>query len=126
MYMPAPHILCVSSDPSLLATRKMVLEQAGFIVTAASGERVVADVCRKSRFDVVLIGYKLQNQEKLRIAETVRLVCGPVPVVEISVMQPVIQDATHLPSLCQPEELIAAIGKVVDRRKRPRSETTSS
>jgi CheY-like chemotaxis protein len=124
--MPTPHILCVSSDPVLLATRKMVLEKAGFTVTTASSDRVVADVCRKSRFDLVLIGYKLQNQEKLRIAETVRSVCGPIPVVEIYVAQPVIEDATHLLALFQPEELIAAIGNLVGRRKRPRSENASS
>src|SRR3954466_11979151 len=53
-------VLCISYDESLLLTRKMILEQAGFEVTPALGFAEAMEACRNEPgFELIVIGHSM-------------------------------------------------------------------
>jgi CheY-like chemotaxis protein len=81
--MAQPHILSVGSDPSLLESRRIVLQQAGYTVTTAVGFIEAMQQCRSGRkFDTVIICHSLPQRDKHAIAAAFRANC-PSPLVAI-------------------------------------------
>src|SRR4051812_15006424 len=71
-------VLCISYDESLLTTRKMMLEQAGFDVVAAFGFAEATTICRLDHnFDVIVRGHSIPRKEKKVLLETPQPDCGP-------------------------------------------------
>jgi CheY-like chemotaxis protein len=80
---PTPHsILVVSKDPALADVRKLILEAAGFVVTAALNLPEVEYACRNGRFDLVIIGYSMPPSEKRRASMKARELCA-APILEL-------------------------------------------
>jgi DNA-binding NtrC family response regulator len=60
-------VLCVGINPDLVATRKMMLEQAGHTVFAAHNLREVEAACAGHEMDVVVVGQRIPGPEKHRL-----------------------------------------------------------
>jgi DNA-binding response OmpR family regulator len=65
----APHakrILSISYNPSLLLTRQLLLEQAGFEVVSTSELSQALEACETSDspFDLVILGHSIPPEEK--------------------------------------------------------------
>jgi DNA-binding response OmpR family regulator len=63
-------ILSVSYDMSLLATRKMLLEQKGYDVVNALGFSKDLVSCRDSGFDLFILGHSIPHDDKLALIES--------------------------------------------------------
>lgn len=76
------HILSVSYDDALLATRKMLLEQRGYDVTSALGFAKAVEHCQSSRFDLFILGHSIPDKAKMYLIKTFRENC-PAPVISL-------------------------------------------
>src|SRR5258706_14975278 len=76
-------VLCISYDESLLLTRKMVLEQAGYDVSAALGFAEAMEACSNDpMFDVIVMGHSLPRKDKSALIAALRPGCK-APVLSI-------------------------------------------
>jgi DNA-binding NarL/FixJ family response regulator len=75
-------VLCTGAEVMLLATRKMLLQEAGHQVVTALEEQLIA-ACREHQFDVAVIGQALSARQKRELFETVRTYCPRVKVLEL-------------------------------------------
>jgi DNA-binding NtrC family response regulator len=75
-------ILSVSYDMSLLATRKMLLEQKGYAVVNALGFSKALVSCRDNGFDLFILGHSIPHDDKLALIESFRAHC-PAPIVSL-------------------------------------------
>ncbi len=66
------YILSVSYDVSLLATRKMLLEQKGYAVVNALGFSKALASCREGGFDLFILGHSIPYDDKLALIESFR------------------------------------------------------
>ncbi len=78
----AKRILSVSYDVSLLATRKMLLEQRGFHITDALGFIQAIKHCRTGGFDLFILGHSIPETDKLELIENFRKNC-PAPILSL-------------------------------------------
>ena len=76
-------VLCTGVDQGLLATRKLILEQAGHSVVTAMSEREVQSVCAQNPFKVAVIGQSLSQPHKVRIFDLIREHCPAAKVLEL-------------------------------------------
>src|SRR3954466_259795 len=85
LFMPnKKRVLCVSYDESLLLTRKMILEQAGFEVTAAPGFAEAMEVCESEPgFELIVIGHSMPRKDKTALIHTLRSMQCNAPVLSI-------------------------------------------
>ena len=70
--MPS-RILSVSYDESLLSTRHMLLQQAGYEVTSVAVFSEASERCKKGEFDLLLIGHSIPRQQKQALAKEAKL-----------------------------------------------------
>jgi CheY-like chemotaxis protein len=77
-------VLCTGSDEALMASRKLLLEQAGHKVVLVTAEPQLLAACAEHTFDVVVIGQALHTNEKCRIFRLVREHCPTAKVLELS------------------------------------------
>ena len=75
-------ILSVSYDLSLLATRKMLLEQKGYSVTNALGFTQAIKECRSGGFDLFILGHSIPETDKLALIDSFRTNC-PAPILSL-------------------------------------------
>ncbi|HLK09477.1 MAG TPA: hypothetical protein VKV30_16100 [Candidatus Angelobacter sp.] len=75
-------ILSVSYDMSLLATRKMLLEQKGYAVVNALGFSQALTSCRAGGFDLFILGHSIAHDDKQALIESFRTHC-PAPIVSL-------------------------------------------
>jgi DNA-binding response OmpR family regulator len=78
----APRILSVSYDESLLVTRQMMLERAGFTVTSALGFEEALEHCDSGNFDLLLVGHSIPQRDKRSLIKAARRTCK-APVLSI-------------------------------------------
>ena len=65
-------LLSVSYDMSLLATRRMLLEQHGYQVTSALGFTQSMAHCKASGFDLFILGHSIPLQDKQALIDVFR------------------------------------------------------
>lgn len=65
-------ILSISYDESLLATRQMILEQAGFEVVSSFGFAESLENSKKGPFDLVVLGHSLPRKDKSAIVAALK------------------------------------------------------
>ncbi len=75
-------ILSVSYDVSLLATRRMLLEQRGYTVISALGFTKAIEHCQESGFDLFILGHSIPEDDKLHLIRTFRENC-PAPILSL-------------------------------------------
>jgi DNA-binding response OmpR family regulator len=70
------HILSVSYDSVLLATREMLLEQRGYEIQSALGFTDAVKHCQNDNFDLFILGHSIPHNDKLHLIETFRNNCS--------------------------------------------------
>lgn len=111
---PIPkQVLIVSSTESLRLTRELLFSEAGFGVVSVNGPRDLEHVCRRSRFDLALVGALFEDNQKLRFAEIIRRYAIGTPILEICRLSPVIPGAEHILFSPEPMELVNAVRNVL-------------
>jgi DNA-binding response OmpR family regulator len=60
-------ILSISYDESLLQTRAMLLERAGYEVDSALGFSAAIHACKTKQFDLVVLGHSIPVEDKEQI-----------------------------------------------------------
>ena len=76
-------ILSISYDLSLLTTRQMLLEAAGYVVTSALGFAEAMEICKKRHdFDLILMGHSMPQKDKSLLLAALRPECS-APVISI-------------------------------------------
>src|SRR4051812_5354967 len=69
-------ILCISYEESLLLTRKMILEHAGYDVTPALGFAEAMERCSNDpAFDLIVMGHSLPRKDKTALISALRPTC---------------------------------------------------
>jgi DNA-binding response OmpR family regulator len=75
-------ILCVTYDPSLAATRKMLFTSVGFQVTSASTIDQAIHLCGRQRFGLIVIGHSMPTESRRLLIRELRRRCG-TPLLEL-------------------------------------------
>lgn len=85
LFMPNKRrVLCISYDESLLVTRKLILEQAGFEVTAALGFAEAMEACKSQPgFELIVIGHSMPRKDKTALIHTLRSMQCDAPVLSV-------------------------------------------
>lgn len=110
------HILSISYDESLLTTRQIILERAGYAVSSALGFAEALDVCTTTHdFDLVLMGHSMPQKDKIALIEALRPNCkAPL----LSILRhgdaPIPQANYAVDSNDGPDALLNAVRKVLD------------
>jgi hypothetical protein len=102
-------VLIVSSTESLRKTRELLFSEAGFGVVSVNGTRDLEHVCRRSRFDIAVVGALFEDAQKQRFAEIIRHYATGTPIMEICRLSPVIPGAEHVLLSPEPTELVNAV-----------------
>jgi DNA-binding response OmpR family regulator len=71
-------ILSISYEPSLLSTRRLLLEQMGYEVISAEGftEACEARGVNDARFDLVILGHSVSPKDKEKMIAHIKRFCG--------------------------------------------------
>lgn len=114
----AKRILSVSYDESLLATRRMLLENLGYTVTSALGFTEAVAHCRTAGFDLFILGHSIAIRDKQELIMTFRNNC-PAPILSLGRV-----DEERVPSDFHvfpdnPEELIRTVTKILEQQFDP-------
>jgi DNA-binding NtrC family response regulator len=115
-------ILSVSYDMSLLATRKMLLEQKGYAVVNAFGFSKALASCRAGGFDLFILGHSIPHDDKLALIESFRTHC-PAPIVSLERHGEDFVPCDYHASPDAPETFLETIDKVRagrEQRAKPR------
>lgn len=112
-------VLCTGRDPSLLRTRKLILEKAGHTVITATDPRTVAAACQQYRFDVAVLGQSVSPESKRILGGLIRQLCSSVKILELYQANsgPEIQDADswlEVPTDV-PQDLAQRVSELADR-----------
>lgn len=109
-------ILSVSYDASLLATRRMLLEQRGYHVTSGLGFTQAIAQCKKPSFDLFILGHSIPIADKEGLIRTFRENCpAPILSLERHGEERVVADFHASPD--DPEDFLATVDKILDGRK---------
>jgi CheY-like chemotaxis protein len=79
--MPLTLVLAVGLDPSLLATRTLVLESAGYTVASASSVKEGVDRLQAGDFDLVILCRSIPAKERERLSCLIRASGSHIPIV---------------------------------------------
>lgn len=76
-------ILSIGAEPSLQVSRKMILEQAGFVVVSASNIHEGLAECESHKFGLFLVCQSISAPEKQVLTQALREKCPGIPVLEM-------------------------------------------
>ncbi len=62
----------ISADPSLLETRRAILERGGYLVSCASNAVDAIRLCRQEAFDTVVVGHSIPKRHRRAVIQAVR------------------------------------------------------
>jgi DNA-binding response OmpR family regulator len=105
-------ILSVSYDVSLLATRRMLLELAGYTVISALGFTDALEGCRASGFDLFILGHSIPTKDKQELIRAFRN-NSPAPIVSLERVDELRVESDFHASPDNPEELLKTIGRIL-------------
>ncbi len=114
-------ILSISYDESLLTTRHMILQEAGFRVTSVLGFLDAIGACEKEPFDLIIVGHSIPGSDKKALLEKLKETCPQSPVLGLRrVGQPAMEgmDCT-IEAEEGPATLIAMVQKAVEEKSKP-------
>jgi hypothetical protein len=76
-------VLSIGSDPSLMLTRQLLLEQAGHTVIGVTDEKTLAAACELHTFDVAILSQILSLNMKQHVVSLIRGHCPEVKLLEL-------------------------------------------
>jgi CheY-like chemotaxis protein len=104
-------VLVLSPTESVRRTRELLLSEAGYAVVSVTGPRDLEFVCRRSRFDLAIIGDAYEPEQKRRFAEIIRHHGPGTPLLEICRISPVIHAPESVLYSSDPTELLGAVAQ---------------
>jgi DNA-binding NtrC family response regulator len=113
-------ILCISYDESLLITRKMILEQAGFEVIPAIGFAEAEEHCENDpRFDLIILGHSMPRKDKTALIGALRRQCNaPVLSIRRHNDPPLPEAEFSIDSYDGPDALIEIVNRAIGSKPR--------
>ncbi|HET9838987.1 MAG TPA: hypothetical protein VFR84_12185 [Candidatus Angelobacter sp.] len=118
-------ILSVSYDASLLATRRMLLEQRGFQVTSALGFTQASAHCNTPDFDLFILGHSIPVTDKQELIKTFRRHC-PAPILSLERPGEEKVPCDFHASPDQPEDFLATVERIVTGSRGPEAQNRAS
>jgi CheY-like chemotaxis protein len=117
----AKSVLSISYDSSLLITRQMLLQQAGYAVISALGFTEALERCRTEMYDIVLMGHSMPRKDKSALAAAVREHCS-APILSIRRHgDPPLPEADYSVEADEgPTILLAGIEAILDAKEKKR------
>jgi DNA-binding NtrC family response regulator len=111
-------LLCISYDESLLTTRKMILERAGFDVTPAFGSAEASRICSfDPMFDLIVMGHSIPRADKAALVGMLRSNCkAPVLSIRRHLDQPLPEADFSVDSQEGPDALVEAVQTAVEQK----------
>ena len=107
-------ILSVSYDASLLATRRMLLEQRGYRVTSGFGFTQSIAHCKHPSFDLFILGHSIPIADKQELIQTFRQNCpAPILSLERHGEERLVCDFHASPD--DPEDFLATVDQILGR-----------
>lgn len=82
--IPSALILSVGCDPSLLSTRSLLLQSAGYAVESASSVEDAIRRFRQGDFDLVILCHSLPEKERQRLIVLIRDYGSTIPLLLIA------------------------------------------
>ena len=106
-------ILSVSYDASLLATRRMLLEQRGYHVISGLGFTQAIAHCKHPSFDLFILGHSIPISDKQELIRTFKEHCSaPILSLERHGEERIVCDFHASPD--DPEDFLATVGRILD------------
>jgi DNA-binding NtrC family response regulator len=106
-------ILSVAGTEALRKTRELLLTQAGYLVVSAMTTRELSHVCRRTVFDLAVVGHAFEDDHKVKMAEVIRQLCPNLPILEICRISPVIPGVEHVLRGPEPDDLVREVNRIV-------------
>jgi DNA-binding response OmpR family regulator len=110
-------ILSVSYDHSLLATRKLLLEQKGYSVTNALGFTDATKHCGSGGFDLFILGHSIPKSDKLALIGSFRANC-PAPILSLERHGEEVVPCDYHVSPDNPERFVQVVDNILSGRKK--------
>lgn len=109
-------ILSISYDEALLATRQMILEQAGFEVISSLGFAESLENSKKGPFDLVVLGHSLPLKDKSAIVAALRKTKSKPKVLSIRRhgYAPIPEADASVEAVDGPQALLEAVRQALD------------
>jgi DNA-binding NtrC family response regulator len=106
-------ILSVAGTEALRKTRELLLTRAGFLVVSAMTTRELNHVCRRTVFDLAIVGHAFEEEQKVKVAEVIRQLAPNLPILEICRISPVIPGVEYILRNPDPEELVREVNRIL-------------
>lgn len=114
------HILSISYDASLLATRRMLLEQRGYTMTSALGFTQSISHCGKDGFDLFILGHSIPEMDKKELIRTFRSNCA-APILSLERHGEVVVPCDYHATPENPEKFLETIDAILSgHEQRPK------
>jgi len=106
-------ILNVAGTEALRKTRELMLTRAGFLVISAASTRELNHVCRRTVFDLAVVDHAFEEDQKVKLAETIRQLSPNLAILEICRISPVIPGVEHVLRTPDPAELVREVNRIL-------------
>src|SRR5690242_20315685 len=104
-----PRILSISYDGSLLRTREMMLQLAGYDVTSAEGFAAAVELCT-GEFDLIVMGHSIPQKDKQAIVAALHAHGCDAPLLSLLRHgEHKIPEAAHSADPHSPQDLLDAV-----------------
>jgi len=101
-------LLSISDNRTVLQTRHLILQQAGFDVVSVADMQELTGALAQGEFDLFILGHSLPAKEKLRVYHLVQGHSQATPVLELYKFSPDLNTGYALSSQGEPQALIDA------------------
>ena len=113
-----PRILSVSYDATLLRTRQMLLERAGYEVVSTQNLTEALEKCRSTAYDLVIMGHSIPRSDKQDIIRALRQHC-PAPVLALlRGGEAPLKEAADSIDPFNPSLLLSTVERILNSRKK--------
>lgn len=123
-------VLCVEDEQLHLQLRTLLFESAGFVVLQARSANAAMEIFRSQPVDVVLMDYWLCGKNGTAVAEEMKRLRSKIPIVMLSGFSSLpgegaVVDAWLRKGEIEPEELVSAVRRLIDRDTDTQQTSTS-
>lgn len=114
---PRARILSVSYDPSLSATRHLLLSSAGFQVSSVLTIEEAMRLCAAEPFDLIVLGHSIPLAQRQLLVETLRRHCDSPILALHRLGEPRLTGADHtFDSTLNPALLIETVSGILEQQ----------